>query len=170
MFGIVQQSNGTIGVRSEVGNGTTFNICLPHVEAATDAHVSRPRRVALRGTETILLVEDEDQVRTVARAILQRHGYHVVEMRTAGEALAYCQGRADPIDLLVTDVVMPQMSGPELARRLPDVRPTLKVLCMSGYTDDAIVRHGVMQADIAFLQKPFTTESLTYKVREVLDT
>jgi len=169
VFGIVQQSNGTIRVKSELGNGTTFFIYLPHVEAAPDAQVSRPMRTALRGTETILLVEDEDQVRTVARAILQRHGYKVVEMRAAEDALMYCQGRAEPIDLLLTDVVMPHMSGPELARRLIDIRPTLRVLCMSGYTDDAIVRHGVMQANIAFLQKPFTTESLTHKVRDVLD-
>jgi DNA-binding NtrC family response regulator len=125
--------------------------------------------MALRGTETILLVEDEDQVRVVARAILQRHGYRVVEMRTAADALAFCGRGAEPIHLLLTDVVMPQMSGPELARQVMELRPGLRLLCMSGYTDDSIVRHGVLQADLAFLQKPFTSESLTRKVREVLD-
>ena len=168
VFGIVQQSNGAIRVHSEVGRGTTFSIYLPQVDAMADAQVIPPR-ANLGGTETILLVEDEDQVRAVGRAILQRHGYSVVEMRTAADALAYSQSRPEPIHLLLTDVVMPQMSGPELARQLTKARPKLKVLCMSGYTDDKIVRHGVLQADVAFLQKPFTSDSLTRKVREVLD-
>ncbi|MDB4957069.1 MAG: multi-sensor hybrid histidine kinase [Myxococcales bacterium] len=169
VFGIVQQSNGTIRVHSDVGKGTTFTVYLPQVDAPTDTGRSPLPRAAFRGKETILLVEDEEQVRAVARGILKRHGYRVVEMRSAAEAMLYYETHPDPIDMLLTDVVMPQMSGPELARRLTTIRPTLRVLCMSGYTDDSIVRHGVLRAEIAFLQKPFTTETLTQKVREVLD-
>jgi CheY-like chemotaxis protein len=168
VFGIVQQSGGQIRVRSEPGNGTTFSIYLPQVDAVADAPAAKPR-TALRGTETIMLVEDEEQVRAVARTILQRHGYHVLEMRSGQEALTYCQTHPAPIDLLLTDVVMPQMSGPELAHQLSGTRPALVVLCMSGYTDDSIVRHGFLQADLSFLHKPFTSESLTRRVREVLD-
>jgi PAS domain S-box-containing protein len=168
VFGIIQQSGGHIRVRSEPGNGTTFNIYLPQVDAVADAPAIKPK-AALRGSETIMLVEDEEQVRAVARNILQRHGYQVVELRSGQEALAYCQNNPAPIDLLLTDVVMPQMSGPELAHKLIGVHPALAILCMSGYTDDSIVRHGFLQADLAFLHKPFTSESLTRRVREVLD-
>jgi two-component system, cell cycle sensor histidine kinase and response regulator CckA len=168
VFGIVQQSGGQIRVRSEPGNGTTFSIYLPQVDEVADAPATRPK-AALDGSETIMLVEDEEQVRAVARNVLQRHGYHVIEMRSGQDALAYCQSHPAPIDLLLTDVVMPQMSGPELAHQLSSVRPALAVLCMSGYTDDSIVRHGFLQADLAFLHKPFTAESLTRRVREVLD-
>ncbi len=169
VFGIVQQSHGVIRVRSEVGKGTTFSIYLPQVEAEADTTRAKPPAVATRGTETILLVEDEDQVRAVARTILQRQGYRVIEMRSPAEALLYCQSRPEPIQLLLTDVVMPQMSGPELARRVADLLPNARVLFMTGYTDDSAVRHGVLQSDIAFLQKPLTFDSLTRKVREVLD-
>jgi DNA-binding NtrC family response regulator len=123
----------------------------------------------LRGSETILLVEDDDQVRAVAREILSRSGYHVVEARNAGEALLHSEKYDGRIHLLLSDVVMPQMSGPELANRLASSRPDMKVLCMSGYTDDSIVRHGVLEARVAYLQKPITPESLTIKVRDVLD-
>jgi CheY-like chemotaxis protein len=124
----------------------------------------------LRGDETILLVEDEDQVRAIVHAILRKHGYRVLAAENAGEAVLLCERHAGPIHLLLSDVVMPHMSGPELARRLLETRPELKVLCMSGYTDDSIVRHGVIEADFAYLQKPITPASLTRKVREVLDT
>jgi CheY-like chemotaxis protein len=134
-FGIIQQSNGVIRVESEIGRGTTFKIYLPHVDAAADPQVNLPR-AGLRGTESVLLVEDEDQVRAAARAILERHGYHVIEMASAPEALAYCQGSPETFHLLVTDVVMPRMSGPELARHLTDLFPDLRVLCMSGYIDE----------------------------------
>jgi DNA-binding NtrC family response regulator len=123
----------------------------------------------LRGSETILLVEDEDQVRDVARGILRRHGYTVIEAHGAGEALLLGEQHVGPIHLLLSDVVMPGMSGPELAKRLLLVRPEMKVLCMSGYTDDAAVRHGVVDAALAYLQKPITVGALTRRVREVLD-
>ena len=122
-----------------------------------------------RGSETILLVEDDDQVRAVAGGILRKHGYDVIEACNAGEAILHSEQRAGAIALLLTDVVMPQMSGPALAGRLIQTRPGMRVLCMSGYTDDSIVRHGVLEADIAYLQKPLTPATLTAKVREVLD-
>ncbi|HEY2730053.1 MAG TPA: PAS domain S-box protein [Polyangia bacterium] len=169
VFGIVQQSGGSIWVYSEVGRGTTFKIYLPREDRAVelvDRGLSGP--VSLRGWETILLVEDDDQVRLVARGILTKAGYHVIEARNAGEALLHSEKHASRIHLLVTDVVMPQMSGPELSKRLASARPDMKVLCMSGYTDDSIVRHGVLEARIAYLQKPFTPEALMTRVREVL--
>jgi CheY-like chemotaxis protein len=168
VFGIAQQSGGGVWVYSEPGKGTTFKVYLPRVDLAVDQ--ARPSIVVpvRRGTETILLVDDDEQVRLVARGILRRQGYHVIDAKHAGEALLHCEQHVGTIHLLLTDVVMPQMSGPELARRLTSTRPGLKVLCMSGYTDDSIVRHGVLADQIAFLQKPFTSESLTRKVREVL--
>jgi two-component system, cell cycle sensor histidine kinase and response regulator CckA len=123
----------------------------------------------LNGTETILLVEDDEPVRAVAMVILKRHGYQVLVARHAGEALLFCEKHPGNIHLLVTDVVMPQMGGPELARRLAKVQPEMKVLYMSGYTNDAVVRHGVLDAKVAYLQKPLTTEGLARKVREVLE-
>ncbi|MEP7119575.1 MAG: response regulator [Byssovorax sp.] len=168
-FGIVQQSRGTIWVYSELGKGTSFKVYLPRVDALVDRPPSPESLTRLRGSETILLVEDEDQVRAVARSILRKHGYQVLEARNAGEALLICEAHAEPIDLLLTDVVMPQMSGPALAKRLLEVRPGMKVLCMSGYTDDSIVRHGVLEAEMEYLQKPFTPQTLTKRVREVLD-
>ncbi len=168
-FGIVQQSGGTIQVYSELGMGTTFKVYLPAVAVAVEPRMTVAPAANTRATETILLVEDEEQVRAVARSILRRQGYHVIEAQNAGEALLLCEKHSGTIDILVSDVVMPQMSGPELARRLAAVRPTMKVLCMSGYTADAVVRHGVLEGGIAFLQKPFTPETLTAKVRQVLD-
>lgn len=124
---------------------------------------------SVRGTETVLLVEDEDQLRVVARDVLRRHGYRVLEARNGGEALLLCERHHGTIALLLTDVVMPHMSGPELAARLAPMRSTMKVLCMSGYTDDSVVRHGVLEADIPYLQKPFTPSSLARRVRQILD-
>jgi PAS domain S-box-containing protein len=169
VFGIVQQSGGSVWVYSEVGQGTTFKIYLPQIDAAVDSTHSIAPPITLRGSETILLVEDDDQVRAVARDILRRNGYNVIEARNAGEALLHSERHPTTIHLLLSDVVMPQMSGPELAKRLAASRPEMRVLCMSGYTDDSIVRHGVIEAHLAYLQKPITPESLTTRVREVLD-
>jgi two-component system, cell cycle sensor histidine kinase and response regulator CckA len=168
VFGVVHQSGGSIWVYSEVGNGTTFKVYLPREDEALDV-----RDVASvttqRGSETILLVEDDEQVRGAALVILRKSGYQVLDARNAGEALLHSERYPSAIHLLLTDVVMPQMSGPELAKRLVSTRPNMKVLCMSGYTDDSIVRHGVLAAHIAFLQKPITPDTLTARVREVLD-
>jgi two-component system, cell cycle sensor histidine kinase and response regulator CckA len=169
VFGIVQQCGGSVWVYSEPGDGTTFKLYFPRVEAAVDVADVAHAPATLRGTETILLVEDQEQVRAVALGILKRNGYRVIVAQNAGEALLFCEKERGAIHLLLTDVVMPQMSGAELAKRLASVRPETKVLCMSGYTDDSIVRHGVLESGIAFLQKPFTPESLARKVREVLD-
>jgi two-component system cell cycle sensor histidine kinase/response regulator CckA len=169
VFGIVQQSAGNIWVYSELGKGTTFKIYLPRVDAEVDVLIPTVAPTSLRGEETILLVEDEEQVRAVVLGVLRRQGYQVIPAENAGEALLLCESHSGKIDLLLTDVVMPQMSGPDLARRLASIRPEMRVLCMSGYTDDSIVRHGVLESGVAFIQKPITPASLTRKVREVLD-
>ena len=169
VFGIVQKSGGNIWVHSEPGVGTTFKIYLPRVDAAVDEPRAAPLPVALQGTETILLVEDDDQVRSVAVNILTRFGYHVLSAHLPDAAMQLCANHPGMIDLLLTDVVMPQMSGPELVRRLISLRPNMKVICMSGYTDDSVVRHGVAEAGLAYLQKPITPRLLATKVRAVLD-
>jgi PAS domain S-box-containing protein len=169
VFGIVQQGGGSVCVSSEPGKGTTFKIYLPRVDAVVDAAGPQAAPATNRGAETILLVEDDDQVRAIARVILRKHGYEVIEARHAGEALLLCEQHPGTIHLLLSDVVMPQMSGPELAKRLADVRPEMKLICISGYTDDSVLRHGVLDVQIAYLQKPITPETLARKVREVLD-
>jgi two-component system cell cycle sensor histidine kinase/response regulator CckA len=169
VFGIVHQSGGTVWVYSEIGKGTTFKVFLPRVDADVDAIQSSTPPATTHGTETILLVDDDEAVRLVARAILRKSGYRVIEASNAGEALLHAEGHPGPIHLLVTDVVMPQMSGPTLAQRLAASQPAMKVLCMSGYTDDSIVRHGIIEGRIAFLQKPVTPQGLARKVRAVLD-
>ncbi|HEX2671380.1 MAG TPA: ATP-binding protein, partial [Polyangiaceae bacterium] len=169
VFGIAQQSGGSVWVYSEPGKGTTFKVYFPIIDAALDVSGPEIAATALRGTETILLVEDQEQVRFVANAILKRHGYRVLVASHAAEAIRLRESHAGPIQLLLTDVVMPQMSGVELAKRLALGNPGLKVLYMSGYTDGSVVRHGVLESEMAFLQKPFTPETLTRKVREVLN-
>jgi two-component system, cell cycle sensor histidine kinase and response regulator CckA len=169
VFGIVQQSGGSVWVYSELGRGTSFKVYFPQVEGIVESVRPAPTPGTLRGGETILLVDDDDQLRNVAYNILRRYGYHVIQARNAGEALLAAEQHAGVIHLLLSDVVMPQMSGPELAKRLASVRPDMKVVCMSGYTDDTIVRHGVIDAQVAYLQKPITPETLLGKVREVLD-
>jgi len=169
VFGIVQQSGGHIGVYSEPGLGCSFKVYLPRTEGVAEPLVVPTRSAELRGAETILLVEDEPQVRAVACAILRRAGYHVIETSNGGEAFLVSKEFGATIHLLLTDVVMPGMNGRKLAEELALQRPKMKVLFASGYTDDAIVHHGVLDAGAAFIQKPFTPETLLRKVREVLE-
>ena len=170
VYGIVKQSGGYVQVTSEPNQGTTFRIYLPRL-SDTAILVDRSTRpvTAAAGRETILLVEDEEGVRELARDILRASGYTVFEARNGNEALLISERHQGPLDLLLTDVVMPRMSGRELAERLGPVRPGLRVLYMSGYTDDAVIRHGVFGSDTAFLQKPFTPAALMQRVRETLD-
>jgi two-component system cell cycle sensor histidine kinase/response regulator CckA len=170
VHGIVKQSNGHITVASEPGRGTTFKIYLPVVAEVISLGKSHAGlKASLRGNETILLAEDEPAVRALTRHVLQMHGYTVLEASQSDKALRIAEEHKGKIHLLVTDVVMPVMSGRQLAERLAAIRPGLRVLYLSGYTDDSVVRHGVLQAETAFLQKPFTPTSLAAKVRAVLD-
>jgi two-component system, cell cycle sensor histidine kinase and response regulator CckA len=168
VYGIIKQSGGSIWVYSELGLGTTFKAYLPKVEARPEATTAN--RKSRRGTETVLLVENAAAVRSLLRGILESNGYEVLETRGAAEALEASQQHAGPIQLLLTDAVMPDMSGRELADRLKIPRPEVKVLYLSGYTDTAVVQHGLLEPGVAFLQKPFTPEVLSRRVREVLDT
>ena len=170
VFGIVQQSGGHIWVYSEPGRGTTFRLYLPQTDATNVATSAAVKPAVLHGTETILLVEDHDEVRAIALQILRRYGYHAIEARNAGEALLSCEQHPRTIHLLLTDVVMPQMSGRRLADRLLKIRPLMKVLFMSGYTENAILHHGILDSGVAYLQKPLLPEMLARRVREVLDT
>ena len=169
VYGIVNQSGGYIDLESELGKGTTFSIYLPRADAAVEVAASSVPARPQRGTETILLVEDEDGVRALARQLLNKHGYSVLDARHSGEALLLCERHQGQIHLLLTDVILAQMSGRELADRLSKIRPEMRVLYMSGYSGDAVARHGISDFEGAFLQKPFNTESLIGKVREVLD-
>jgi two-component system, cell cycle sensor histidine kinase and response regulator CckA len=169
VHGIVQQSGGAVYVYSEPGHGTTFKIYLPRVDAELEAYQPPRPSGLLHGSETVLLVEDERAVRGVARRILERQGYKVLAVDTPAGAMATSNDYVGDIQLLVTDVVMPGWSGIELAGQLKHRRPGLKVLFMSGYTDGAVVSHGVLEQGAAFLQKPFTSELLASKVRAVLD-
>jgi len=169
VYGIVKQSGGRLAVSSKVGQGSIFRIYLPRVD--DDAQVSEltPTRPAgLRGTETILLVEDEDIVRALGQDLLQRHGYTVLAARHAMEALQLAQKHQGPIHVVLTDMMMPGLSGPELAERLAFIRPDTKVLYTSGYLDRARTQLHSKTLLTAFLQKPYTPETLTHKIREVL--
>ncbi|HEV8370231.1 MAG TPA: PAS domain S-box protein [Pyrinomonadaceae bacterium] len=169
VYGIVKQSGGYVWVYSEVGNGTVFKIYLPRV--TSKHHIEKPKSLVVNtsyGKERILLVEDEEIVRRMARMILENHGYSVLEALDVKDALRICLEKGKTIDLLLTDVIMPGMSGRVLSERIADLLPDLPVLYMSGYTDDAIVRNGILDEGICFLQKPFTRESLLAKVREAL--
>ncbi len=169
VYGIVEHAGGFIGVYSEPDHGTTLKIYLPRLDKATEAAQStRPSTSAEPGWETILLVEDEDLVRKVLSRMLALNGYTVLEAAIGPEALRINQEHQAPIQLLLTDVVMPGMSGPKLAEALVPLRPGMKVLYMSGHTENAIVHHGVLEPGIAFIQKPFRHSALLQKVREVL--
>ena len=168
-YGIVKQSGGYIWVYSEVGRGATFKIYLPRVDAPAQAVAAPPELQTVAGTETVLLAEDDPLLLPLARQVLSRLGYTVLEARTPADAVAVAEAHAGVIHLLVSDVVMPGESGLQLARRLLEVRPNLRVLYMSGYSDEAIVRHGLLDPGTTFLQKPFTPTALARKVRELLD-
>jgi two-component system, cell cycle sensor histidine kinase and response regulator CckA len=166
--GIVAQSGGTIRVHSEPGMGATFQIYLPAL-SETGRDASLPATVpALGGSETVLVVEDQKEVRNYAVQVLEAYGYRVIQAESAGEALRYCERERGRIDLVLTDVVMPDLSGVELARQLEKVQPGSKVLLMSGYTDDVIVRQGVVDEAVHFIEKPFSPEELARKVQAVL--
>jgi len=169
VYGIVARSGGAINVYSEVGRGTSFKVYFPRADAvqtvvASPPPVARPRT----GGETVLVVESAPGLREMTRRMLQRHGYTVLVAANADDAMQQFE-RNGSIDVLLTDVVMPGASGPELTRHLVERQPALKVVYMSGYTADAIAHHGVLNAGITFLHKPFSSEALAQKVRDVLD-
>lgn len=169
VYGIVEQNDGHILIDSKPGQGTTFRIYLPLVDEAYDSTAKqRTATATIEGTETILLVEDEASVRLVIRKFLQKQGYTVLETDQPEEALGLCRQAKGLIDLLITDVVMPDMSGRELAGHLTKIYPNLKVLYTSGYADEALNEHGLLASGITFLQKPFSSEDLARKVREAL--
>ncbi len=170
VYGIVKQSGGNVWVYSEPGRGSTFKIYLPRSEDAEEVPpAARPAAVSLGGSETVLLVEDEESVRTAAREILKERGYRVIEAGDGRGAVQAGEREGGAIHLMVTDVIMPGMNGREAASRLAARHPEMKVLYASGYAENAIVHHGVLDPGISFLQKPFTPEGLARKVREVLD-
>jgi two-component system, cell cycle sensor histidine kinase and response regulator CckA len=168
VYGIVKQSGGYVMVQSEPGRGSTFHIYLPQVEGAAEKHSVASPDAARGGTETVLLVEDEESVRHLVRDTLAAKGYRVLEGENGESGLAVAAGHLGKIDLVITDVVMPGMGGREMAKQLVEARPGTKVLYLSGYTEDAIVSEGSIEAGTAFLQKPFTLQNLSRKVREVL--
>ena len=171
VYGIVKQSGGHVWVYSEVGRGTTFKVYLPCIDrCAEEPELNVDNTKVVTGTETVLLVEDEEMVRDMAKEILEESGYQVLEAKHGHEALLVAEQHHGPIHLMLSDVVMPQMSGRELAEQLTPLRREMKVLYMSGYTDDAIVHHGVLDEGMAFIEKPFTPNALARKLREVLNT
>ena len=170
VFGIVKQHEGSIYVYSERDKGTTFKIYLPRVEEAVevfDTTITPP--ATLRGIETILVFEDDVVVRKLIGETLTAHGYHVIEAPSVEEGLQHAATYKGPVHLLLTDVIMPEMNGQELYQHIATFHPTIKVLYMSGYTDNVVVHHGILEAGINFLQKPFTIDNLTQKVRQILD-
>jgi PAS domain S-box-containing protein len=169
VYGIVKQSSGHIWVYSEPGRATTFKIYFPRVDAPPDAPPAPAPVGPVSGHEVVLVVEDHEFVRALATAVLGQCGYTVLEAANGGEALLICEKHEGPIHLMITDVVMPKMSGPELVERVRPIRPELRILYTSGYTDNAIVHHGALDEGTPFLQKPFSPRALAEKVRELLD-
>ncbi|MDX2511731.1 MAG: response regulator [Desulfobacterales bacterium] len=170
VYGIVKQNDGFVWVYSESGQGTTFKVYLPKVRGDAEAEEKERTSVSeLGGSETVLIVEDDSSLRKLAQKALQQHGYRVLEAENGEDALRVSGEHEGPIDLMLTDVVMPEMSGKETAERLQPLYPQMKVIYMSGYTDNAIVHHGVLQPGLNFIEKPFSPKGLARKVREVLD-
>jgi CheY-like chemotaxis protein len=170
VYGIVKQSGGNIYVYSEPGQGTTFKIYLPRVdEEAERVAVGVPSAFQRGGSETILVVEDEDMVRQLILRVLKQGGYNVLEARNPQEAIGICRERKEPISLLMSDVVLPKMDGRTLSGKLTSLHSEMKVIYMSGYTDDVVVHHGMLDPGIEFIEKPMTPDIIRRKVREVLD-
>ena len=170
VYGVVKQSGGYVSVESAPGKGASFQIYLPRIEEPVSvAEPVAPIVEAFRGAETILLVEDADALRKLTHMLLEQHGYHVLVAANGAAAMQLVEEKPESIHLLLTDVIMPGLNGRALAERLQLRQPGLKVLYMSGYTDDAIADHGVLAAGIQLLHKPFSEENLIHKVREVLD-
>ena len=165
---MVKQSGGSIWVYSELGQGTVFKVYFPAVSEAPEMAKAKREAASASGTETILVVEDDESVRSLIRLALVAGGYKVLETDDPDKALDLCANHPGPIHLLLTDVVMPKMGGPAVAEKVAALRPGVKVIFMSGYTDDAIVHHGVLSAGMPFIQKPFSPAVLRGKIREVL--
>jgi CheY-like chemotaxis protein len=171
VYGIVKQSRGHIAVYSEVGHGTTFKVYLPRVKSESTSGTSGPtiQKRGKGGAETIMLVEDEKVVQELAVTLLEEYGYTVLAASDGEEALTIIESRSQRPDLLITDVVMPGMGGKELAERVQSRWPEMRIIFISGYADEAIIRQGVLETDAQFLQKPFAPEALAKKVRNILD-
>jgi two-component system cell cycle sensor histidine kinase/response regulator CckA len=170
VYGVVKQSGGYVWVYSEPGHGTTFKVYLPRVEETVAAEERMAEAEApQRGSETVLLVEDEKGVRELAREYLEQNGYTVLEAENGARALEIASAHDGPIHLMLTDVVMQGISGRELAEKAAKIRPDMKVLFMSGYTDQAVIHHGLLSAETVLLQKPFTLNALAAKLRAMLD-
>jgi CheY-like chemotaxis protein len=170
VYGVIKQSGGYIWVYSEIGCGTTFKIYLPKITAKIEELAAlKPIPAPASGSETILFVEDEQSVRELVREYLSARGYSVLEASDGIQALDIASAHPGAIQLLITDVVMPRLSGRELASQVATARRNLKVLYISGYTDDSIFRHGVLEGGMEFLQKPFNLRTLAQKIREILD-
>ncbi|MBE9547619.1 MAG: response regulator, partial [Proteobacteria bacterium] len=170
VYGIIKQNNGFIWVYSEPGQGSAFKVYLPKVKG--DAELDEKEQTPvddLSGSGTVLIVEDDDGLRKLAQAVLHQHGYRVLDAENGEDALRVSKEHEGPIHLLLTDMIMPKMGGKKLAERLQPLYPRMKVIYMSGYTDNTIVRHGVLAPKLNFIQKPFTPEALARKVRKALE-
>jgi CheY-like chemotaxis protein len=169
VYGIVEQSGGRIAVQSTPAEGTSFTLDFPRYLGPETAIGTAPQRVSGTGTETLLLVEDEAAVRASVRRLLEWHGYTVLEARNGAEALKVFEIRENEIDLILTDILMPEMGGQELIEQLRERRPDLRVVFMSGYAERALTTNGWIPKGAGYLEKPFTVETLMRRVREVLD-